>query len=475
MSQLRSDRMARSDAVDFFRGLALLIIFVNHIPFNEVGLYTPSRFGFSDGAEIFVYCSGLVSALAFGRYFQHAGVWLGSVRVLHRCGRIYVAHLSLFITLAILCALGNALFPHPDYIDRLNIRYFFDQTPEALLGLASLTYVPNYFDILPMYCIILLWVPVVWAVAQIQRGSGLLLPILTYAAMWFWGWELPADPHTGRSWFFNPFAWQLLFFIGFACGSGWLRIAPGRAGLMRFCWAVVLLAIPLAYEPIFSRVEWLGYLRAGLEPLMDKTHFGLLRGLHFLALAYLAYSWCCRHPGFLKRPFAARVRKAGEHSLTVFFLGMSLSYIGGMVLDQLGHGAGVLALVNAGGCVLLVAAAHGVAWLDTKPWKVEGRSAAALEWKRRAGMAQSVVLRWQTQVLRSLPTSALLLTLSVAPLYLVNKQAMLRNASLQMSDSTGVLDEPGTLLPSDIDTGPPEEEQGPDQEEPPASLETTTS
>lgn len=233
MSHSPSGTVNRSDAVDFCRGLALLIIFINHIPFNEASRYTPSYFGFSDAAEIFIYCSGFVSALAFGRCLQQAGVWLSTVRVLHRCGQIYMAHLSLFITVAIVCLLGNVFFIDPDYIDRLNLRYFFDQTPEALLGLATLTYVPNYFDILRMYLVILLWVPLMWTLAQVHRGIGLLLPMLIYAAMWGWGWELSADPRSDCPWFFNPFAWQLLFFTGFAFGSGWLRVAPGRVGLIR--------------------------------------------------------------------------------------------------------------------------------------------------------------------------------------------------------------------------------------------------
>lgn len=364
----------------------------------------------------FIYCSGFVSALAFGRCLQQAGVWLGTVRVLHRCGQIYAAHLSLFITVAIVCLLGNTWLTQVDYIDRLNLRYFFDQTPEALLALASLTYVPNYFDILPMYLVILLWVPVVWTLAQFHRSIGLLLPILIYAAMWLWGWELPAEPHSDRPWFFNPFAWQLLFFTGFAFGSGWLRVTPGQVGLTWLAGAIVLLTIPVAYEPMVSQVEWLGHLRASLAPLLDKTHFGLLRGLHFLALAYLACSWFKRQPHFLQRLPAVWVRRAGEQSLPIFLLGMNLSYLSGMVLDELGHGVVVLAGVNTGGCALLLAAAHGIGWLQSKPWQNRSSFATSQGWQIGASMAPGIALGWKAQVVRSVATGALLLPLSVAPL-----------------------------------------------------------
>ncbi len=471
INQPGSARRSRSDAVDFCRGLALLIIFINHIPFNEVSLYTPSRFGFSDAAEIFIYCSGLVSALVFGCCLQQAGVWLGTVRVLHRCGQIYLAHLGLFITVAIVCVLGNAWLTHTDYIDRLNLRYFFDQTPEALVGLASLTYVPNYFDILPMYLVILLWVPVVWTLAQGHRSLGLLFPLLLYAAMWCWGWELPADPRSDRPWFFNPFAWQLLFFTGFAFGSGWLRIAPGRVGLTRLAWAIVILAIPLAYEPVLNQSEGLRTLRASLTLLLDKTHFGLLRGLHFLALAYLAYSWLQRHPDFLQRLPAVWIRKAGEHSLPVFFLGMNLSYVAGMILDEFGHGVVVLAWVNLGGCALLIAVAYQIAWLNTKPWQQRAGATAGPRWDIGTGMAPSVARRWQFQAIRLVSTSALLLTLSVAPLYLVNKYVMSTPVPLQMSDSTSVLKEWDMPAPESTGAGSDsnQEEQELEENEPTSS------
>lgn len=433
-------RTSRCDAVDFCRGLALLIIFINHIPFNELSLYTPARFGFSDAAEIFIYCSGLVSALAFGRCFDQAGVGLGTVRVLHRCGQIYLAHLGLFISLAVVCLLGNVWLGYVDYIGRLNIHYFFDQTPDALLALASLTYVPNYFDILPMYLVILFWTPLIWILARWRRSLGLLAPVLIYAAMWRWGWELPADPVSDRPWFFNPFAWQLLFFTGVAFGAGWLQVAPGRIGLTWLAGAIVLLAIPLSYEPIVGRLEWLSGLRASLGPLLDKTHFGLLRGLHFLALAYLVYSWLQRRPDWLRRLPAVWLRKVGEHTLPIFLLGMNLSYVGGMLLDAFGHGVVVLAWVNIGGCA-------------ARSWRIDAGIAWGLAWSRIA------------RAMRSLATGALLLLLSAAPLYLVNQYVMNLDARLQLSDSSHVLREPDMPRPVDAAADPPPEEAEPEQDD----------
>jgi hypothetical protein len=56
----------RDERLDLFRGLTMLIIFVAHLPENSWNAWIPARFGFSSGAELFVFCSGIASALAFG-------------------------------------------------------------------------------------------------------------------------------------------------------------------------------------------------------------------------------------------------------------------------------------------------------------------------------------------------------------------------------------------------------------------------
>jgi hypothetical protein len=55
----------RDPRIDFFRGLALVMIFINHIPDTVPGLYTSRNFGFSDAAEGFVLLSGISAGLAY--------------------------------------------------------------------------------------------------------------------------------------------------------------------------------------------------------------------------------------------------------------------------------------------------------------------------------------------------------------------------------------------------------------------------
>jgi len=51
-----STATARDPRLDVFRGLAMFIILIAHVPGNFLALWIPARFGFSDATEIFVFC-----------------------------------------------------------------------------------------------------------------------------------------------------------------------------------------------------------------------------------------------------------------------------------------------------------------------------------------------------------------------------------------------------------------------------------
>ncbi len=433
--------------VDFFRGIALLIIFINHMPFNDVFYLTPSRFGFSDAAETFVYLSGFAAALAFGRSFERAGIGLGTLRVLHRCGQVYACHLGLFFLLAAICVLGNQAGSEVDYIHRLYIDYFFDHTDGALAGLVSLRYVPNFFDILPMYLVIMLWVPVVWALSRVRRSLALAFPVALYALSWRFGWELPADPASDRPWFFNPFNWQLMFFTGFAFASGWLAFPRPTTALRRLCLAVVMLSIPLAHEPTYRLLPFLAHLRQFIEPLVDKSHLGLLRWVHFLALAYLMNLWFRQGQHWHQRALVQRIALMGRQSLPMFMFCMALSYVAGMVLDWSGRDVVSLAWVNLSGLALMLATGSGLAWLAGKPWKqlpAQARPEAPPAW------------RWclSGSMLRPALVAAGLCGLTLAPALLIqlpSPEQTVDNAQLSQDFSRETV-----VAPGELDPGAPE-------------------
>src|SRR5882672_8451040 len=78
--------------LDLFRGLALWLIFLDHIPSNMVSWITIRNYGFSDATEIFVFISGYTAAFVYGREMRDRGAVVGSARILKRAWQVYVAH-----------------------------------------------------------------------------------------------------------------------------------------------------------------------------------------------------------------------------------------------------------------------------------------------------------------------------------------------------------------------------------------------
>ena len=365
--------------LDFFRGLGMFIILVAHITGNPWTLWIPARFGFSDATEMFVFCSGMASALAFGAVFSRAGWGMGTLRILHRMWQVYWVHLGVFfLTLALMLALNmTGIFPR-DEVSALNLNHFLNNTGPNLIGLMTLTYVPNYFDILPMYLVILGLIPVMMALVRLDMR----LAIGASAALWIAataGLNLPAElwfvKASDRPWFFNPFAWQLVFFTGFALMAGWLPAPPVHRALIWLATGIVLFSVPFAWGKVYAQFDILREIRQSAAPLFSKTDFGILRFVHFLALAYLG--WVAVGPGGarLRRDglagrVIALICRVGQQSLAVFAASMVLARVLGAFLKLAGGGPVAALIVNLAGFALIIGVAWIAAYFKSQPWKM---------------------------------------------------------------------------------------------------------
>ncbi|WP_342234896.1 OpgC family protein [Inquilinus sp. OTU3971] len=366
---MTAQKPARDIRIDFFRGLALIIIFINHVPGNIAGMFTPRIYGLSDAAEIFIFLAGLSSAMAFGRSFDRAGFLAGFGRVVQRVWQLYRAHIGLFIVICGIIIGANRIFAEPNYISRLGIDRFFQDPGGSLFELLSLHYVPHYFDILPLYMLLLAAIPAMVLLARISPVLVVAVSAVLYIGAVADGWNLTADSTEGRGWFFNPFAWQVLFVAGYGYGAGWFEVPRVTRG--RITVALIYLVFCAALALSLVRLD--GGLFAGmrdiLEPLARKTDNGPLRLLHFFALAYVVVSLLRAVPDLITPRGAEPVAVMGRHSLSVFLLGMALSFVGGIVFDQAGQGLLPHLAVNLGGIGLLWFWARGAAWFNGQPWK----------------------------------------------------------------------------------------------------------
>jgi hypothetical protein len=372
----------RDPRLDFFRGIAMFIILIAHVPSNWLALWIPARFGFSDATETFVFCSGMASAIAFGRAFRDHGMVMGTTRVSFRVWQVYWAHIGLFFAVAATMVALNAVFPDGrDYVGQLNLYPFFNNAQTNLIGLMTLTYVPNYFDILPMYLVILAMMPLIIGLARIHLGLAALVSVTLWLGANLLGWNFPAEPWSAREWFFNPFGWQLVFFTGFAFMSGWIPAPPVDKRLFWLSMAIILITIPFAYYRAFNAFPVFLDWRRDWDILIQKTDFGVLRYVHFLASAYLA--WVLVGPkGARIRPgdgstalsriwsaLLAIIMKVGQQSLAVFIASMYLAQLLGVLFDEVGRTPWTMLWVNALGFSLIIGVAYGAAWFKSQPWK----------------------------------------------------------------------------------------------------------
>jgi hypothetical protein len=370
--------------LDFFRGLCMFIIFVAHVPSNPWTMWIPARFGASDAAEIFVFCSGMASAIAFGSVFRDRSFWLGTARTAYRVWQVYWAHVVLFLVIVAMLTVFDQMRGDNFYTTRLWTRPFFEDTGPHLIGLLTLNYVPNYFDILPMYLVILAMMPVVVFLGLANRwfAFALVAGIWLLAQFDLVQFSAEVRPESDREWFFNPFGWQLVFFTGFAFIMGWIKAPPISA------WLIALAVAVLAFNVVFgSRFFWphstfVYEVRELVWPMFEKTDQGFLRYTHFLALAYVSYAAV----GEGGRRLAGSgiwggtvrvIRKVGQQSLPIFLTGMAGAQAAGALLDVTGRDALSVTLVNLLGFAVLIAVAYAVAWFKSEPWRRPPAPAAA--------------------------------------------------------------------------------------------------
>lgn len=316
----------RDTRIDVFRSLALLTIFINHIPGTLYEFITHRNFGFSDSAEAFVLLSGVSLGLSFHARLQYKPFTFMVRKLWYRALQLYGAYLfttfvtlSLFVGAFLLCRTEKLLTMN-------NMGLFFTQPLTAFLHTFSFGHQLGYNNILPLYIILMLFAPLALYWSCKHKGLLLLGSFMLYLICGFYEIAPPSYPIEGK-WFLNPFSWQLLFVIGLTTT---LFLKQGKTIAFQPVF-VVLAALYLLLSLLWVRFNWWGIL--GLlgwsSPLLNfnKTFLSLPRLFHIVALATLILCWPRLHNWFYvskKHPLAI----LGKHSLPVFVTGTVFAMFG---------------------------------------------------------------------------------------------------------------------------------------------------
>lgn len=323
----------RDPRIDAFRGLALAMIFVDHVPGNPYEELTLRNFGFSDAAEAFFLMSGIAAGLAYsGRFLPQSraenGLWAAVKPMWKRSWTLYLVQLFLTVWAIGMFAAAANLFDYPKFLEMHNLKAIFETPAETLIGLPLLLHQIGFVNILPAYSVLLFFAPLAIMI-------GLKRPVLLLAgslALWFFAGvlrlNLPNFPNDG-GWFFNPMAWQAIFVIGLLTGIFMRRgerFVPYRGWL--FWCAVSFLVLVLVWRFVPPVGAFLNHQMARMGSMgvpfnvvsHNKTYLASPRFLHAIALAYVLSCLpivraACAHK------MASPLRVMGRHGLLVFSLG----------------------------------------------------------------------------------------------------------------------------------------------------------
>jgi hypothetical protein len=372
--------------IDLFRGLALWLIFIDHMSPDILTWFTIRSYGFSDAAEIFIFISGYTAAFVYGRAMRETGFVIASARILRRVWQIYVANVFLFTIYFAEIVYAARGFNNPLYSEEMGVNDFLKHPDVAIVQALLLRFRLLNIDVLPLYVVLMFFLPWILRLMQWRANVTLGLSVALYVLAWKYDLHLTSYPN--GFWAFNPFFWQLLFVFGAWCALG------GARRISRFVLSPITQWLAIAYLVVAFSVTMTWYfpqlsflmprrLEQWIYPI-SKTDLDVLRFAHFAALAAITVRLV--PPGWpgLKSPWLWPMILCGQHSLEIFCVGVFLAFVGYFLLTESSAGLGLHFLAAFIGILVMTA----VAWLNTW-YKRSDRDTAS--WRRELGGNADIV------------------------------------------------------------------------------------
>jgi len=373
-SSLKTERPAarsqRDLRLDFFRGLALIFIFIDHIPENILSYFTLQAFQFYDAAEVFIFISGYTAALVYGRALALQGRFFATAQILRRAWQLYVAHIFLFMIFIAEVSYTVTTFNNPMYNDEMRVADFLEEPHIAIVKALLLQFQPTFLDILPLYILLLVIFPAILLGLRLQPLLVLIPSFLLYAVVQATGLAVPAYPE-GHVWYFNPLAWQFLFTAGAALGLRRTTLSPHRRAPSAGAW--LLMAMVIIGVAFIIRLSWTihgvwdaspGLFLKELWPV-NKNNLSPTRLVPFFAMVFVVGTLMPTDAAFLHSAAAKPLILCGQQSLEVFCLGILLSALGHFVLSEYSSAVVIQLTVNVAGVDAVCLTAKMIDWYKT--------------------------------------------------------------------------------------------------------------
>ena len=353
--------MRGPNEIDFWRGFALLTIFIDHVPGLFYENYTMRHFGVSDAAELFVFLAGWSMRLLMDNRKKRMSLPSAIMRLETRALTIFFAQLIITQMALALTAAGSIILDNPAFLEWNNAAAAFEAPLETQVGIVLLSHQMGFFDILPLYVVIIAGAPLCVISDRIWKWLPLALSVALYAVVLWTGINLPTWPVEGR-WYFNPFAWQLVFVTGYMLADAkgpatalrrhksslrWLGLAGVAAG-------VALGLADYAPDPLLVPEPKLFFM-------FDKTFATPARIFHLLALVAV-FNGLFDHIQRWVNPLARFLSMLGRNSLYVFCMGSLFALASQFGRFVLGGSIAVDSLVLLMGIIIMGITAWVVEW-----------------------------------------------------------------------------------------------------------------
>src|SRR5690348_2570785 len=210
----------------------------------------------------------------------------------------------------------------------------FDDPVPTHIGLAVLTHQLGYFDILPLYVVLMLMAPGFVLIDRMVPAALLPVSLTLWISVLAFRITLPTWPIAG-TWFFNPLAWQVIFVLGFV-------LADAQSGLGAFArrhiaWLRIAGVPIVILGLLINRLDLWPDPTKVPEPklffIADKTFQTPMRLIQFLALvAVFSFAWPyirrAAEEGYARWLIGGLIgllAMLGRNSLQVFCVGSLLS------------------------------------------------------------------------------------------------------------------------------------------------------
>ena len=319
------DPPKRDPAIDFVRGVAILIILIDHIEIvtgqKWISDYTLHALGPTDALAVFVFVSGYVCGRVYGNVLRSKGIGACLKKALLRITQLYMWQVALYAFAAF--AIAWPISQKEEFLQFMKLGEAIAEPIRATVLALQLQYHPIFFDILPLYMVLLLLLPAMLFLIQKDPIIAVLASTLVYSNTQLWPtFNIPLEVANLRGefqWLLNPFSWQILFFVALLPSNG-----------VSFAWLVdtayskfvslgifVILTMILQSELLLDSHQ--------LRSLADKSTLGIIRLVYSLSLAYLLASWWNALVRVATSPLLRPIAICGRYSLSVFCIGIMMT------------------------------------------------------------------------------------------------------------------------------------------------------